>query len=294
MRQLRSMRRASRTPLLSSYTSDMGHLISRRRAERSLQAAALESAMANRAKSEFLANMSHELRTPLNAIIGFGDLLQQLSADEVAEGKATEYAQHISRAGRHLLGIIGDILDISKIESGNFALDLCPHRLRDIVDASASLVRTRIDQKKQLLAVRIPADLPLVLADELRLKQVLLNLLSNAHKFTDERGKIFIVATAGDGDVITVAVSDTGRGMTPEEAECALKPFAQIQSNYARDQEGIGLGLPIARALVEKHGGRFHVRSAPGAGTTVAFTLHSANAHNFAEQRPATLQESSV
>lgn len=217
MRQVRAMRRRSRTPLLSAYTSDMGQLMSRRRVERSLHAAALESAMASHAKSEFLANMSHELRTPLNAIIGFGDLIQQLKADEFMVGKAREYANHISRAGRHLLGIIGDILDISKIESGTFALDLHPQSLSELIETSITLVKTRVDQKKQALALRVSDQLPLVMADELRFKQVLLNLLSNANKFTEEGGKIFVVATASDANNVTIAVSDTGRGMTPEE-----------------------------------------------------------------------------
>ena len=269
----------------------MGQLVSRRRAERSLRAAALESALANRAKSEFLANMSHELRTPLNAIIGFGDLLQYLKADEFSMGKAKEYAEHISRAGRHLLGIIGDILDISKIESGNFTLEQRPHEIHELVEASVSLVKPRLDQKKQLLAVRIERGLARVLADELRLKQVLLNLLSNANKFTGEGGKIFVVATASDPNTITVAVSDTGCGMTAEEVERALKPFGQIQSSYARDHEGTGLGLPIARALIEKHGGRFHVRSAPGMGTTVAFTLLAASTDSRSSEGTRALQE---
>jgi two-component system cell cycle sensor histidine kinase PleC len=247
------MRRRSRTPLLSTYTSDMGQLMSRRRAERSLSAAALESALASRAKSEFLANMSHELRTPLNAIIGFGDLIQQLKAEDFMVGKAREYADHVSRAGRHLLGIIGDILDISKIESGTFKLNLASLSLSEMIESSVSLVRTRIEDKKQVLQTRVAANMPKVIADELRLKQVLLNLLSNANKFTEEGGKIFIVATMSDPETATIAVSDTGRGMTPDEVECALKPFTQIQSTYTRNHEGTGLGLPIARALVEKH-----------------------------------------
>jgi two-component system cell cycle sensor histidine kinase PleC len=246
----------------------MGKLMSRKRAERSLTAAAMESALASRAKTEFLANMSHELRTPLNAIIGFGDLIQQLSDDEVRAGLSREYATHVSQAGRHLLGIIGDILDISKIEAGKFTLSLRPTSLRETIEASVAFLKPRFLERNHVFTIRISDDLPIVNCDELRLKQVILNLLSNANKFTPQDGKIFLVATRAGRDAVTIAISDSGPGMTPDEVEHALKPFAQIQSNYNRSQEGTGLGLPIARALVLQHGGQFHVDSFPGMGTT--------------------------
>jgi two-component system cell cycle sensor histidine kinase PleC len=267
----------------------MGQLVSRRRAERALRAAALESAVASRAKTEFLANMSHELRTPLNAIIGFGDILQQLQDDELQSESTKEYAAHIARAGRHLLGIIGDILDISKIEAGKFILKIQPASLTDIIEASSVFLRPRFQEKNQVFNMRVQENLPLVSADELRLKQVLLNLLSNANKFTPVGGKIFLVATTGEAGTVTVAVSDSGRGMSAEEVEHALKPFAQIQWHYDREQEGTGLGLPIAKALILQHGGKFHVNSTPGAGTTVAFTVpvHIARAHSGASASAA-------
>lgn len=270
--------RRHRASFLSVYSADMGHLISRRRSERALHAAAIESAMANKAKSEFLANMSHELRTPLNAIIGFGDLVQQLNQEDCATGKAREFAEHISGAGRHLLGIIGNILDISKIESGNFPLDLQPQSLNEIINSSVSLLRPRIESKNQKFTVRVPDNIPLVNADDLRVKQILLNLLSNANKFTDEGGEIILLATADNSEFATIAVKDTGQGMTPGKVEIALKPFAQIESNYSRQQEGTGLGLPISKALVKSQSGKFLVDSAPGVGTTIVFTLPLAGA----------------
>jgi two-component system cell cycle sensor histidine kinase PleC len=257
----------------------MGHLVSRRRSERALHAAAIESAMANKAKSEFLANMSHELRTPLNAIIGFGDLVQQLNQEDCASGKPREFAEHISGAGRHLLGIIGNILDISKIESGTFSLNLQPQSLTEIISSSVTLLEPRMEAKKQKFLVRVPDNIPLVHADDLRVKQILLNLLSNANKFTKEGGEIFLVATVDNAEFATVAVRDTGQGMTPEEVEIALKPFAQIESHYSRQQEGAGLGLPITKALVKSQGGKFLVDSAPGVGTTIVFTLPLATAN---------------
>jgi len=230
----------------------------------------MESALASRAKSEFLANMSHELRTPLNAIIGFSDLIER---DVPDGGRVGEYAGHIHRAGQHLLGIISDILDISKIESGSFELNYDRHPTSEIVEASVALIQPRLDSKKQNLEVKVPKDLPDVMADARRIKQVLLNLLSNANKFTPDGGKITLIAAAERSGAITFAVGDTGIGMTPDQVQHALKPFAQVDSGYARLQEGTGLGLPLAKALVEQHGGRFVIHSAPGAGTTVAFTL---------------------
>jgi two-component system cell cycle sensor histidine kinase PleC len=258
--------------LLSQYTADLGHLISRKRSQDALRAASVDSAMASRAKSEFLAQMSHELRTPLNAIIGFSELIQMKARAGADPDKPREYAGHIHYAGRHLLQIINDILDISKIESGKFALHLQPQCVSEIIEAGVRMVHARIEERRQVLTLRVSENLPIVLVDSLRLKQVLINLLSNACKFTGEGGSIVVVATAHESTV-TVAVSDTGRGMTSEEITQALKPFVQIESAYSRSQEGTGLGLPIARALILQHNGKFHVTSAPGVGTTVAFTL---------------------
>jgi two-component system cell cycle sensor histidine kinase PleC len=268
--------------LLSAYTADLGQLMSRRRVETALRGAAVESAMASKAKSEFLANMSHELRTPLNAIIGFGEMIEQLAHEDHSTDKPRLYASYIGQAGRHLLDVINDILNISEIESGTFALSLGPRMLSGIVDSSTVLVQRRMDEKQQSLIVRLENDLPPVWADELRLKQVLINLLSNSSKFTPTGGEISICARRAMDDVVEVLVSDTGVGMTPGEITLALKPFMQIHSSNIRKQEGTGLGLPIAKALVLKHGGRFEITSVPGAGTTVSITLKIADSHSAA------------
>ncbi len=265
-----------RSSLLSAYTADLGQLISRQRAEMALRAAAIESAMASKAKSEFLANMSHELRTPLNAIIGFGDLIEHLAHEKRSAGKPRLYASYIAHAGRHLLEVVNDILNISEIESGAFTLNLDPQILSDIVDSSVILVQRRIDEKQQTLVVRLENDLPPIMADALRLKQVLINLLANSSKFTPDGGSISLCARRATDDMVEISVSDTGIGMTPDEIALALKPFTQVRSTYTRTQEGTGLGLPIAKALILKHGGRFEITSTPGTGTTVSMTLKAA------------------
>jgi len=262
--------------LLSSYTADLGQMISRRRAEAALRAAAVESAMASRAKSEFLANMSHELRTPLNAIIGFGEMIEHLAPEKRSAGKPRQYAEYISHAGRHLLEVVNDILNISEIESGNFSLTLQPLDMRDVVGSAVLLAQRRIEQKRQTLDVHVSDQLPNVLGDELRLKQILINLLSNASKFTGEGGRLCVAAQMDEPGIIAVAVADTGCGMTPDEIERALEPFAQIRSTYSRNEEGTGLGLTIAKALVLQHGGKLNIRSQPKVGTTVTFTLPAA------------------
>jgi len=268
-REGRSQR--ERTSLLSRYSVDLGQCISHRRVENALRAAAMEQAAASRAKSEFLANMSHELRTPLNAIIGFSDLIVRQTPSVAA--KAPEYAGLINTAGKHLLNIISDILDVAKIESGTFELDLQPCALRETIVSAASLVEQRIADKRQILTVMLPDCLPSVVADARRLKQVIVNLLSNAHKFTPEGGRITVTAALVSARTMAVAVRDTGVGMTPDQITVALKPFGQVNAGRARAHEGTGLGLPIAKAMIEQHNGTFTVESAEHVGTTVSFTL---------------------
>ncbi|HUD53534.1 sensor histidine kinase [Parvibaculum sp.] len=252
--------------------------MSRRHAEQTLRAAKLQSDMASRSKSEFLANMSHELRTPLNAIIGFADLMRHFAAEGRDIEKSLEYATHISGAGRHLLNIISDILDISKIESGTFSLHLEPHSIREVVDASLLLVKGRARDKNQTLEFKSAPDLPVLQVDAGRLKQILINILSNAHKFTPEGGRILVMAQRGAEGGATIAVADTGIGMSDEQIAVAMQPFGQVQSAFSRSHEGTGLGLPIAVALTKQHGGQFHISSKPGIGTTIVVTLPATQA----------------
>ena len=260
---------ALRDSLLSRYSDSLGELMMRRRNEAAMKAARSESELASRTKSAFLATMSHELRTPLNSIIGFSDVILSLKD----AGKAAEYAEHIAKSGRRLLDVVSDILDISKIESGSFVLSRQPSDLGDIVDAAVETMRDVIAEKSQVLDVRVPQGLPMLSLDGKRIKQVLVNLLSNASKFTAARGRIILVAKRTPEGGATIAVADTGMGMSPDQIAIALKPFGQVQGHLARTQEGTGLGLPIARGLARQHGGELHVESAPGAGTTVFLTL---------------------
>ena len=257
--------------LLAGYCETLGHMRLRAQREEALRCGKLEAELASRAKSEFLANMSHELRTPLNAIIGFADLIRHLSGGDSA--RTAEYAGNIGHAGRHLLNIISDILDISKIESGSASLSFAPHDLRDLVEASVMLIRDRIEEKGQRLDLRLARDLPLLNVDERRIKQIVINLLSNAHKFTPRRGRIIVVTKRTPDGCITVAVADTGPGMSPDELRTALKPFGQVRPDHYRAHSGTGLGLPIAAALAKQHGGTLELASEPGAGTTAVLML---------------------
>jgi two-component system cell cycle sensor histidine kinase PleC len=259
--------------LLSQYTATLGELTLRAQKERALKAAKIESDLANRAKSEFLANMSHELRTPLNAIIGFSGLIQHLAAQGLDVGKSVEYAGNIESAGRHLLNIVSDILDISKIENGSSELDLAPQSIREIVESSIVLIRGRIEAKRQILEIKYGRELPVLLIDHRRVKQILINLLSNAYKFTPERGKIIVETRRTPEGGATISIADTGVGMSQDDLAVALKPFGQVKQTHLRAHEGTGLGLPIATALTRQHGGEMFIESEPGAGTTITLLL---------------------
>ena len=250
----------------------MGELMLRRHTELAMMAAKAESDLANRAKSALLGTMSHELRTPLNAIIGFSDLIKTLKSGEDIP-KSIDYASYIGDAGRHLLEVVSDILDMSKLESGTFALDRQPCSIAKIMEQCLPLVAERIAQKKQIIEVRIERRIPQLNLDARRIKQILINLLSNANKFTPERGRIMLVARTNKDGGATICVVDSGIGMTAEEMAVALSAFGQVQSHLSRTQEGTGLGLPIALGLARQHGGDLYLESEPGAGTTAVLTL---------------------
>ncbi len=265
----------TKSTLLSRYSATLGELTLRKHTELALLASKTQSDLANRAKTAFLGTMSHELRTPLNAIIGFSDLIRSIKTEDGALEKSVDYAEHISNAGRHLLEVVADILDISKIESGAFRLNKDIHSAADIIRDAAQTMQERIAAKHQTFEVRLAPALPHINVDYKRIKQILTNLLSNANKFTAEHGRIFLVGQAIENGGVTIAIVDTGAGMTPEQIEVALRAFGQVQSHLTRTQEGIGLGLPLARALARHHGGELHVQSEPGSGTTVVLTLHA-------------------
>ena len=264
---------ALRDSLLSRYSDSLGEMVMRRRNEQAMKAARGEFELASRTKSAFLATMSHELRTPLNSIIGFSDVILSLKDSPDALARSAEYAAHISKSGHRLLDVVSDVLDMSKIESGGFVLNRQPADLAEIAIDGVEVLRDAIAGKSQTLDVRIPADLPMLSVDPRRLKQILVNLLSNAHKFTPERGRIVLVAKRNPDGGVTFAVADTGIGMSPDQIAIAFRPFGQVHGHLSRTQEGTGLGLPIARGLARQHGGDLRVESQPDAGTTVFLML---------------------
>jgi signal transduction histidine kinase len=226
--------------------------------------------VASQHKSEFLANMSHELRTPLNAIIGFSEVLSERMFGELNE-KQEEYLKDIYASGQHLLSLINDILDLSKIEAGRMELELSDFHLPTALDSALTLVRERAGRRGIALQMNIDSQLGQIQADERKVRQVVLNLLSNAIKFTPEGGRIEVGAVPTDG-FVEVSVADTGVGIAPEDQEAVFEEFRQV-GTAAKKVEGTGLGLTLCRKFVELHGGKIGVTSQVGVGSTFTFTI---------------------
>jgi signal transduction histidine kinase len=226
--------------------------------------------VASQHKSEFLANMSHELRTPLNAVIGFPEVLIERMFGELSE-KQDEYVRDIHASGAHLLSLINDILDLSKVEAGRMELELADFHLPQAIENALVLVRERALHRGITLEQSIDSRLGEMQGDERKIKQVLLNLLSNAIKFTPEGGRVGVRAEPVD-EHVEVAVSDTGIGIAPEDQEAVFEEFRQV-GTAEKKAEGTGLGLALARKFIELHGGRIWVRSQIGAGSTFTFTI---------------------
>lgn len=241
---------------------------------RDLEEAKNQAERANRSKSAFLANMSHELRTPLNAILGFSELLQDGFLGNLSP-KQTECVTHIFESGRHLLELINEVLDLSKIESGKMELQLSPMRLDQLLESCIILLREKALKRSLHLDLSISGDLVEVeiMGDQVKLKQIIFNLLSNAAKFTPPHGKITLAATRQD-DQLLVTVKDTGIGIKAEDLERIFEVFQQVESSYARREEGTGLGLALSKSLVELHGGRVWVESeGEGRGSKFSFAI---------------------
>jgi signal transduction histidine kinase len=235
--------------------------------EQKVEERTAQLAVANRHKSEFLANMSHELRTPLNAIIGFSEALRERMFGEL-NAKQVEYLNDIHASGRHLLSLINDILDLSKIEAGRMELDVSSFPAPAALEAAMSLVRERAQRGGIALSLELDPALGEVRADERKFKQILLNLLSNSIKFTPAGGRVAVRAGV-NGAGLEVSVRDTGIGIAPEEQGAVFEEFRQVGPRA----EGTGLGLALTKRFVELHGGRIHLESAPGQGSTFTFTL---------------------
>ncbi len=245
---------------------------SRNEAERRLRKALEEAEFANRTKSQFLANISHELRTPLNSIIGFSQFMSQQLLGPVGNPQYLEYSRDILYSGEHLLNLINDILDITKIEAGETRIEESSFYIADLVEACMRIVRQRARAKGLVLRVEdIRSAGIMIRADERLMKQVLINLVTNAIKFT-EAGEVSVAAGIAD-DSPWFEVRDTGIGIPPEDLERVMQPFVQIADAMTRNHEGSGLGLPLAKSLTELHGGTLKLTSAPGTGTVVRVNL---------------------
>jgi signal transduction histidine kinase len=254
--------------LLESQNTKLG--------EQHREVSRLNSALdqASRMKDQFLANVSHELRTPLNSVIGFSDLLVTMaSAESPLTDTQRDYIETIARNGRHLLELINELLDLSKIAAGRLELRLEPLELDPLLREAADSVRAQLDAHHHRLAIELPEPPVVVTADPMRLRQVLLNLLSNAIKFTTDGGRITLRARSDDGGRVRVAITDTGIGIAPADQGRLFQEFVQLDATPSRRFEGTGLGLALSKRLVELHGGTIGVESALGQGSTFWFTI---------------------
>ncbi len=245
----------------------------RKRAERALMEAKNQAEFASRSKSEFLAHMSHELRTPLNSIIGFSDILKQEHFGPIGNPKYVDYAATVNMAGKHLLQLITDIIDVSRIEAGQTRLEESVCDLKDIAESAVALENGRANDAGVVLRIDADPDLPSVRGDALRLKQVLINLISNAIKFTPREGHVTVrLAREGDGRV-RIGVVDTGEGIPAKDLPRALSRFGRLGTSYTRHQDGMGLGLSLVQMFARLHDAEFTLDSEVGVGTKAMMRL---------------------
>ncbi len=263
--------------LLSEYSSLLGDATLRRRTRTAEQTAKIEAELASQVKSEFISNMSHELRTPLNTIIGFSKLLREHERQALPQEEIVQYATLINDAAGNLLAVINDILDISKMQSGRYTLDNREVTIDDTLESVVEQLKKSAADTGVAIQLISNRDLPRIRGDEMKLRQIFVNIVSNGIKFTNTGGRVNIEAKKSKNGGVNVYVRDNGVGMTPEEIEIALRPFGQVDGSRSRWREGTGLGLPIAQALIELHGGSLAITSRPAEGTEVKIELPAAH-----------------
>jgi two-component system cell cycle sensor histidine kinase PleC len=273
--------------LMAEYSMLLADWVLRHKAWLAEHSAQIETQLANKVKSEFIANMSHELRTPLNTVIGFAKLISEHRKRQLKDADIVEYADLIRDAATHLLAVLNDILDISKMQSGKYALDSCEVELEEVLQVVLASFAPAATEVGVALEVRFDPDLPAVRGDPAKLRQAFGNLVGNAIKFTPRGGTATVVARACANGGACVQVRDTGHGMSAEEIAVALTPFGQVDASHSRWREGAGLGLPIAKALIQLHGGHLEIRSAKALGTEVTVMLPSGAEASSMHERAA-------
>lgn len=271
--------------LISDYTSLLSEASLRQRTRDAEQAARIESELANKVKSEFISNMSHELRTPLNTVLGFSKLLTDHDKRKLPDNEIVDYATLIHDAASHLLSVINDILDISKIQSGRYSIDQSEVNIEEVIQAVIAQTRLSSAEADVKVQSRIALNLPVIRGDSKKLRQIFSNLISNAIKFSNPGDMVTVSVAPNRERGITVVIKDKGAGMTEEELHVAQTPFGQVDGGRDRMHEGTGLGLPIAKALTELHGGKLRLMSKKGEGTEAAVILPSPSTLSIAQAR---------
>ncbi len=274
---------------MNEYASLLGDAVLRHRARVAEHSARSEAELAAKVKSEFISKISHELRTPLNTVIGFSKILAEQDRREIDRNEVIEYANLIHDSAVHLLTVINDILDISKIQSGRYTLHARELDTRAILAQQISAFRDEASKASVEIVERIPEDLPPVRGEECKLAQIFGNILSNAIKFSSAGSNVKVEAARLADDAVAVFVRDTGGGMSAGELEIALQPSGQVDGSRTRWREGTGLGLPIARSLTELHGGKLEIHSKKNVGTEVVILLPSRHQVAIARARDTVI-----
>lgn len=284
-----NQRKTGAKSLMTEYATRVGEAVMRQRAAAAEESARIQSEVTQKIRSEFLSNMSHELRTPLNTVMGFSKIIAGHGARKLKDDEIVEYGRIIHDASSHLLSVINNILDLSRIQTGRFNLDRREVDLDEILHTCFKANEPAAKEAGLTLHSSIAADLLCVRGDPAKIHQIFNNVLSNAIKFTQAGGSVTLTASNLTQGSVSVSVADTGVGMSPDEITIALTPFGQVDGSHSRWREGTGLGLPIANALAQMHEGTLNIQSSPGAGTTVTIELPSSNSLLISEARAALI-----